>query len=222
MALGHEASRSGRHRGVSWPVFFLPSGWGAWRAASLDLCEVRKDRVFVRWVMTGLGLILSGMSFVATASGQTVGGASGAVETRTMTAELPASRPGRVIELHYNDAEMRRCVDVYQVEASRREIRAGEPVSFRVRIQRRCNGKSLRAPVPQTSVFSVRATGGKKSSSDGAESIAPGAPSFAFTHVFKSPGTYQVTVQNRLDEVEVHTVSFVLEVVHGAESENAR
>lgn len=141
---------------------------------------------------------------------------------RTITAELPVERVKRVVELHYNDAKMRQCVDSWQLEASRLEIYAGEPVSFRVKSSRRCDEKSEQAPRAVQAIWTIRGLQGKKASS---ETITPQSSSYAFSYVFPSVGSYQVTVQNRLDELEVHTISIPIIVterpIHVVESQVA-
>ena len=78
-------------------------------------------------------------------------------------------------------------------------------MTFRVRSARRCADKALKAPQIQRATWSVR--GGKNKSSDKSETLEPQSSSFAFSHVFQTPGSYTVTVQNRVDELEVHTVN---------------
>ncbi len=131
---------------------------------------------------------------------------------RTITAKLKPTRPKRVAELSYNDAQGRICVDSWQIEASRVELHAGDSIVFRVRSARRCDGKSEKAPQAARAVWSIRGAQGKKTSSDKTETILPQSPSFSFSHVFESPGTYVVTVQNRVDDLEVHTIGMNIAV----------
>lgn len=131
---------------------------------------------------------------------------SGVIQ-RTITAQLKPARPKRVVQLHYNDEAGRICFDSWQLEATRTEIVAGDTVTFRVRSARRCAEKALRAPQIQRAAWSVRSIGGRNKSSDKSETVTPQSSSFAFSHVFSEPGSYIVTVQNRVDELEVHTVS---------------
>lgn len=142
---------------------------------------------------------------------------------RTITAQLKPARPKKVVELHYYDDEGRICFDSWQIEATRIDIYAGDSVTFRVRSARRCADKALKAPQIQRATWSVR--GGKNKSSDKSETLEPQSSSFAFSHVFQTPGSYTVTVQNRVDELEVHTVNVNVVVterpVHVVEPQSA-
>ena len=131
---------------------------------------------------------------------------------RTITAELEPERAKRIAELEYNDAEMRVCVDSWQLQASRKEIHPGDSVTFRIKSARKCDGRTLPAPKAVTASMTVRSTQGRRAASDSAQTIHPESSSYSFTHVFESAGAYQVAVRNRVDAVEVHTVSFIVSV----------
>lgn len=103
-------------------------------------------------------------------------------------------------------------MDTYRLEASRIEIHAGENVVFRMRISRKCNGRAIKAPAVRQAAFVVRAVGSKRASSETRETLSPDSPSFSWTHAFQFPGNYQISVQNRLDDVQVNTVSLSVEV----------
>jgi len=132
---------------------------------------------------------------------------------RTITAKLAAKKPERVVDLYWHDEARRVCVDTYKLEAGRAEIRVGESVSFRVRIQRRCDDKSQKAPVPIKAVFSVRAVGSRKSEPDFVETSEPSSSAFSFAYTFTKAGSWQVSVVSHLSPDETHTVSFVVQVM---------
>ncbi len=134
-------------------------------------------------------------------------------EPKTITASIKPAAPKRVVDIHFFDEAKRRCVDTIKLESSRIHIHAGQPATFRTSIQRKCNDKSLPAPIPQSATFSVRAVGSKKTSPDSTENITPSSSSSSFSHTFSASGSYQVAVIHRMNEVESHTVSFTITVL---------
>lgn len=132
---------------------------------------------------------------------------------RTITAEIKAKNPERVVDIFFNDEQMRICNDSYKIEASRSEIYVAKPCGFRMRISRKCDTRSLKAPVPEQAKFIVRALGSKKNSPLYSEDLQPNSASFGFTYTFERAGSYQVSIVNRYSEHETHTVSFVVSVL---------
>lgn len=132
---------------------------------------------------------------------------------RTITASLKPTAPSRIVDIHSFDDDRRSCVDTYKLESARVRIYAGQTVSFRTGNQRKCNGKGLNAPIPQSTTFSVRNTGGKKTSPDATQTIKPSGNSFSFTHTFTSAGNYQISVIHRINEAETYTISFTIQVL---------
>lgn len=131
---------------------------------------------------------------------------------RTITAQIKPEKPSRTVDIHYHDANMRTCVDTFKLEASSIKIEVDKNVTFRLRIQRKCDDKAQKAPVPVSATFATRATNSKKNTPDDTQTIQPSGNSFAFTTRFPKEGTWQVSVVSAITEIEKHTVSFVVKV----------
>ena len=172
----------------------------------------RGRQVAMKRTISCISGVLLSISFGMPAQSAPPQPAPAAPAERTVTAKLKPTRPKRVAELHYNDAQGRICVDSWQIEASRAELHAGDSIVFRVRSARRCDGKTEKAPQAARAVWNIRGAQGKKTPSDKTETILPQSPSFSFSHVFESPGSYVVTVQNRVDDLEVHTIGMNIAV----------
>ena len=130
-------------------------------------------------------------------------------EPRTITAALPQKAPERVVELYWYSDEGHICVDTYKVTLSRTDVVKNNPVSVRVRISRKCDGRAKAAPVPIKAVCSTRI--GQKTGSS--ETLQPGSAAFAFTVTFPSAGNWFVTVVNHYVGNETHTVTVPVHVL---------
>jgi hypothetical protein len=131
---------------------------------------------------------------------------------RTITAEIKQEKPSRTVDIHYHDDNMRSCVDSFKLEASTANIEVNQNVTFRLRIQRKCDNKSLKAPVPVSATFTTRATASKKNTPDNVQTIQPAGNTFAFSTRFTQTGSWQVSVVSAITNLEKHTVSFVIKV----------
>lgn len=131
---------------------------------------------------------------------------------RTITAELKPSKPARTVDIHYHDENMRTCVDTFKLEASQETIETDKNITFRLRIQRKCNGKSLKAPVPVSATFTTRYMASGKNTPDSTHTIQPSGNTFTFTTRFTQAGSWQISVVSAITEIEKHTVSFVVKV----------
>ena len=130
---------------------------------------------------------------------------------RTITAPLKPQKLAKTVEIMSFEEGMV-CNSVFTLSASRKEIHPGETVTFRSSIQRKCNDKAAKAPVPVSVAFSVRSTG-KKPKTENSQTSQPTASASSFTHTFEKLGTYQVTVIHAMNDVETHTVTLNVQVV---------
>ena len=131
---------------------------------------------------------------------------------RTITADLKFDKPSRTVDIHYHDENMKSCVDTYKLEASTKTIEIDKNISFRLRIQRKCNQKNVKAPTPVSATFTTRFLASKKNSPDSVQTIQPSGNTFAFSTRFTQAGSWQVSVVSAITEIEKHTVSFVVKV----------
>lgn len=131
---------------------------------------------------------------------------------RTITAEIKRDKPSRTVDIHYHDADMRSCVDTFKLEASTANIEVNQNVTFRLRIQRKCDNKSLKPPVPVSATFTTRSATSKKNTPDSVQTIQPSGNTFAFSTRFTQTGSWQVSVVSAITNIEKHTVSFVIKV----------
>ncbi len=132
---------------------------------------------------------------------------------RTITTTLKPERPAKTVDIHFFDDQKRICHDSYKVESSRKTIHAGQGVTFSSRISRKCNEKSVGAPIPLSASFHVRAVGSKKNASDSNQKQTVDSNAFSFSYTFKSAGTYQVSIVHQMSESETHTVSLTINVL---------
>ncbi len=132
---------------------------------------------------------------------------------RTITATLKPASPKRIVDIHFFDEQHRSCVDTFKVEASRKTIHAGQSVTFRSSISRKCNQKSVSAPIPIKVDFFVRALNSKKKSPDSSQSASSQNASNVFTQTFNNQGSYQITVVHHMNDSLTHTVSLTVPVL---------
>lgn len=132
---------------------------------------------------------------------------------RTITAPLKPAPPKRIVDIHFFDEQHRACVDTFKIEASRKIIYAGQSVTFRSSISRKCNQKSVTAPIPIKVDFFVRSLNSKKNSPDSSQSVTPQSSSNAFSQTFNNQGSYQITVVHHINDSLTHTVSLSVPVL---------
>lgn len=131
---------------------------------------------------------------------------------RTITTELKPEKAKRVVDIHFFENHQA-CSLTFKAEASRVEIHVDQPVTFRTNITKKCGSRSLTAPIPVQMTFSVRSPKKKKQNPDAVQKITPNATSASFLYTFDSPGVWQVTVVNKMDDIETHTLSFPITVL---------
>ncbi|MBQ4361187.1 MAG: hypothetical protein II767_13135 [Proteobacteria bacterium] len=131
---------------------------------------------------------------------------------RTITTELKPEKPKRVVDIHFFE-NRQSCSLTFKAEASRVETHVDQPVTFRTSITKKCGSRALNAPIPVQQTFSVRSTKKKKQNPDAVQKITPNASSSSFLYKFDSPGVWQVTVVNKMDDIETHTLSFPITVL---------
>lgn len=136
---------------------------------------------------------------------------------RTITAPIPESRPERAVDLFWLDDNNQLCIDTIKVTLGRITIPRNTPVNVSVRISRKCNDRAKNAPVPVSATLSTRA--GQKSGPS--QTVKPEGSAFTFSTSFPYTGNWTVTVVNKFDGDEKHTVSVPIRVVSEAAAQNA-
>lgn len=172
-------------------------------------CNLFQPQSLIRGLTACAGLLIPFSVCAQNSNDEAASAAIVVPEPRTITAALPEKAPERVVELFSFDESDHICIDTYKLSLSRTVIVRNTPVTARVRISRKCDGKGKSAPVPESAVMSTR-SGGKSGPSD---SLKPESSSFAFTVSFPYAGNWQVTVVNKFAGEETTTVSVPVKVL---------
>lgn len=135
-----------------------------------------------------------------------------AMPSTTITAQLPAEKPERVLELLWQEGSQN-CSDEITLSAGREKIRVGEDTTFRLRIRRKCGASYRSAPVPIKAVFLVRNLDSKSDRAENSQQIEPQSAAFSFSYAFKRSQRYLISVINYYTAEETHTINLRIDVL---------